>query len=60
MNLFLVLACCYGGFFAAECRYMETVPFAYIVGPGGTINPEPLFAFTGGFYAELLRTRGCY
>lgn len=57
MNLFLVLACCYGGFFAAECRYEDTVPFAWILGPGKEIYPDPLFAFTGKFYTELLRTR---
>ena len=57
MNMFLVLACCYGGYFAAECRYQEPVPFAYVVGPGKDIYPDPLFAFTGAFYTELLRTR---
>jgi hypothetical protein len=34
MNLFLVMACCYGGYFAAECRYSEPVPFAWIVFTG--------------------------
>ncbi len=57
MNLFLVLACCYGGYFAAECRFEETVPFAWILGPGKEIYPDPLFALTGSFYAELLKTR---
>jgi hypothetical protein len=57
MNLFLVLACCFGGYFAAECRYHEPVPFAYILGPGNTIAADPLFALSTTFYAELLRTR---
>jgi hypothetical protein len=57
MNLFLVLACCYGGFFAAECRPDETAPFAWIMGLGREMYPDSLFAFTGAFYAELLRTR---
>lgn len=57
MNLFLVLACCYGGYFAAECRYHEPVPFAYILGPGNAIAADPLFALNNAFYTELLRTR---
>jgi hypothetical protein len=57
INLFLVLACCYGGYFAAECRFEETVPFAWILGPGREIYPDPLFALTGAFYREVLRTR---
>jgi hypothetical protein len=57
MNLFLVLACCFGGYFAAECRFEETVPFAWILGPGKKIYPEPLLALTSNFYAELLKTR---
>lgn len=50
----LVLACCHGGYFAAERRYDEPAPFVYMVGPGNKIYPEPLFALTGGFYSELL------
>jgi hypothetical protein len=57
MNLFLVLACCYGGYFAAECRYHEPVPFAYILGPGKAIAADPLFALNTAFYGELLKTR---
>jgi hypothetical protein len=57
MNLFLVLACCYGGYFAAECRYQEPVPFAYILGPGKAIAADPLFALNTAFYIELLKTR---
>lgn len=57
MNLFLVLACCYGGYFAAECRYHEPVPFAYILGPGSAIAADPLFALNATFYTELLRTK---
>ena len=57
MNLFLVMACCYGGYFAAECRYSEPVPFAWILGPGREIYPDPLLALSGAFYAELLKTR---
>jgi len=56
MNLLLVLACCFGGFFAAECRYLEPVPFAYIVGPGKKIFENQLYALTGGFYSELFRS----
>jgi hypothetical protein len=57
MNMLLVLACCYGGYFAAECRrYDEPAPFVYVVGPGNEIYPEPLFALTGGFYSELFRS----
>jgi hypothetical protein len=57
MNLFLVLACCQGGYFAAECRYHEPVPFAYMVGPGNKITADHLLALSIGFYTELLRTR---
>jgi hypothetical protein len=57
MNLFLVLACYYGGYFAAECHYHEPVPFAYILGPGNAIAADPLFALNNMFYAELLKTR---
>jgi hypothetical protein len=56
MNLFLVLACCYGGYFAAECRYHEPVPFAYILGPGKAIAADPLLALNTTFYTELFRT----
>jgi hypothetical protein len=56
MNMLLVLACCHGGYFAAECRYDEPVPFVYMVGPGSKIYPDPLFALTGGFYSELFRS----
>lgn len=34
-----------------------TVPFAWILGPGKEIYPDPLFALTASFYAELLKTR---
>jgi hypothetical protein len=57
MNLFLVLACCNGGYFAAECSYHEPVPFGYILGPGNAIAADPLFALNRAFYAELLSTR---
>src|SRR5215469_5840914 len=57
INLFLVLACCYGGYFAAECRYHERVPFAYILGPGRAIAADPLLALNTTFYAELLKTK---
>jgi hypothetical protein len=56
MNMLLVLASCNGGYFAAECRYDEPVPFVYMVGPGNEIYAEPLFALTGGFYSELFRS----
>jgi hypothetical protein len=57
MNLFVVMACCYGGYFAAECRYSEPVPFAWMLGPGKEIEADPLLALNGGFYTELLKRR---
>jgi hypothetical protein len=56
MNTLLVLAACYGGYFAAACRYDEPVPFAYMIGPGKEIYPDPLFSLTGGFYCELFKS----
>jgi hypothetical protein len=57
INLFLVMACCYGGYLAAECRYSETVPFAWILGPGKEIEADPLLALNGAFYTELFKSR---
>lgn len=57
INVFLVMACCYGGYFAAECRYSETVPFAWILGPGKEIEADPLLALNGAFYTELFKSR---
>jgi len=57
MNLFLVMACCYGGYFAAECRYSEPVPFAWILGPGKEIEADPLLALNGAFYTQLFKSR---
>jgi hypothetical protein len=54
--MLLVLACCDGGYFAAECRYDDPVPFGYMVGPGNKICAGPLFALTGGFHSELFRS----
>lgn len=56
MNLFLWLACCYGGYFVLACRYSEIVPFACIIGPGDEIDPYKLLAFASAFYTELFRT----
>jgi hypothetical protein len=57
MNLFLVLACCHGGWFAADCRYQELVPFAWMLGPGDKINPAPLYSLMTNFWATALRIR---
>ncbi len=57
MNLFLVLACCHGAYFLPECRYHETVPFAWMFGPGKEIKADPMLALSGAFYAELLKGR---
>jgi hypothetical protein len=57
INLFLVMACCYGRYCAAECRYSETVPFAWILGPGKEIEADPLLALNGAFYTELFKKR---
>jgi hypothetical protein len=40
-----------------ECRYSETVPFAWILGPGKQIEADPLLALNGAFYTELFKSR---
>jgi hypothetical protein len=55
MNLFLVLACCDGAYFLPECRYHETVPFAWMFGPTGEIGADPILALSGALYTELLK-----
>jgi hypothetical protein len=57
MNLILVLSCCYGGYFAAECRYDELVPFAWILGPANTVNAFPLFSLMTNFWSAALARR---
>jgi hypothetical protein len=57
MNLFLVLACCHGGWFATECRYDEQVPFAWMLGPGDAIRPTPLYSLMANFWGTALKVR---
>jgi len=57
MNLFLVMACCHGGYFAAECRYHELVPFAWMLGPADTVKPSPLYSLMTNFWSATLKVR---
>jgi hypothetical protein len=57
MNLFLVMSCCYGGYFAAECRYHELVPFAWMLGPADTVKPTPLYSLMTNFWSAALKVR---
>jgi hypothetical protein len=57
MNLILVMACCYGGYFVTECRYTELVPFAWILGPAESVNALPLYSLMTHFWSAVLRIR---
>lgn len=56
MNMLFTMASCHGGYFAAECRYDEPVPFAYVIGPGNKIAEGALYHLTDGFYSELFKS----
>jgi hypothetical protein len=57
MNLIVVLACCDGAYFMAECRYTELVPFAWLLGPSGTVRPGALYSLMTNFWTHAFRNR---
>jgi hypothetical protein len=57
MNLVVVLACCDGAYFMAECRYTELVPFAWLLGPSGSVRSASLYSLMTNFWTDAFRNR---
>jgi hypothetical protein len=57
MNLVLVMACCDGGYFAAECRYNELAPFAWLLGPANSVGAGTLYSMMTNFWTDAFKNR---